>query len=472
MDQSDTGDERTEGIWPEGPPTQADPGYGPEAPWPPPPAWNEPAPHPPYPGQAAPSSPGSGGWGPPPPYGPNPYSPYGAAPNWGGWVPPAAPAAQARWGLPGAIIAVLVVAALLAGVAIGHGVWRPTRPSLAGGQLLPGGQALPGGFGTPSFGQGGSGTSIDVSKVAAEVDPALVDIDITLVDGAAAGTGIVLSSDGYVLTNNHVISGATSIKATDVGNGKTYDAQVVGYDRSRDVAVIKLAGASGLKTAVFGNSSQVRVGQPVVGIGNAGGTGGTPSTAPGVVTALDQSITAEDQSTGSTERLSGLIETNANIQPGDSGGALANAGGQVVGMDTAASAGFSFSFAGNQGFAIPINEARNLARLILAGQSSAQVHVGPTAFLGVEVQVSSGTGGPPVQGAAVARALPGGPAASVGVQGGDVIVGLGSQTVTSAGQLTDLLGRYRPGQQVKLTWVDPAGNTHSALVTLGSGPPQ
>jgi len=126
---------------------------------------------------------------------------------------------------------------------------------------------------------------------------------------------------------------------TDVGNNKTYTASVVGYDRTKDVAVLQLHNASGLTTATLGNSSNASVGEDVVGIGNAGGTGGTPSAVGGTVTALNQSITASDDGDGTSEQLSGLIETNADIQPGDSGGSLVNTSGDVIGMDTAASAG-------------------------------------------------------------------------------------------------------------------------------------
>jgi S1-C subfamily serine protease len=186
-----------------------------------------------------------------------------------------------------------------------------------------------------------STTALTTSQIANKVDPGLVDIVSTLGDqnAEAAGTGMVVTSSGEVLTNNHVIDGATSIKATDVGNGRTYTAKVVGYDKSNDVAVIQLQGASGLTTVSFGDSSQVTVGQSVVGLGNAGGKGGTPSVATGTVTALNQSITAGDEGSGSSENLTGMIETNANIQPGDSGGPLVNSAGQVIGIDTAASSG-------------------------------------------------------------------------------------------------------------------------------------
>ena len=182
----------------------------------------------------------------------------------------------------------------------------------------------------------------------------------------------MLSGNGIILTNNHVIDGATSISVTDIGNKKTYKASVVGYDRTKDIAVLQLQNASGLQTATLGNSSNASVGEDVVGVGNAGGTGGTPSAAGGTVTALNQSITASDDGDGTSEQLSGLIETNADIQPGDSGGALVDTSGDVIGIDTAASAGFSFQSndqsSGTQGFAIPINTALAIAKSIEAGQ--------------------------------------------------------------------------------------------------------
>jgi S1-C subfamily serine protease len=184
----------------------------------------------------------------------------------------------------------------------------------------------------------------------------------------------VLTSSGEILTNNHVIDGATSISVTDIGNGKTYTATVVGYDTTKDIAVLQLRDASGLQTASIGNSSNVSVGETVVGIGNAGGTGGTPSAAGGTVTALDQSITASDESSGSSEQLTDLIETNADIQAGDSGGSLVDSSGQVIAMDTAASTGSSDSTGGQssgyQSYAIPINEAISIANEIEAGLGS------------------------------------------------------------------------------------------------------
>src|SRR5580693_5399794 len=197
-----------------------------------------------------------------------------------------------------------------------------------------------------------SKNELTTAQIASRVDPAIVDVTSTLgyQQATAKGTGIVLTSNGEILTNNHVINGATSVSVTDIGNGQTYKATVVGYDETKDVAVLQLTGASGLTTANLGDSNTVGVGNAVVALGNAEGLGGTPSVATGSVTALNQSITASDESSATSEQLTGLIETNAGIEPGDSGGPLVNSHGQVIGMDTAASTNYTFGGEGNGGF--------------------------------------------------------------------------------------------------------------------------
>jgi S1-C subfamily serine protease len=429
---------------------------------------------------------------------------------------------------------VIVVVAMVLGAGIGYVLHNPstsTGNSARAGAILPGagsgtrsgtrpfGRTAPTPFtsrtGTTRFGSsrtGGStsaasGSPSTLTAIAAKVDPGLVDINTTLGydNEQAAGTGMVLTATGEVLTNNHVIDGATKISVTDIGNGRTYPAKVVGYDRTDDVAVIQLNGATGLKTVTVGNSSRVAVGEGVIGIGNAGGAGGSPSVAGGSVTALDQSITASDSGSGTTEQLTGLIETNAGIEPGDSGGPLVNSKGQVVGMDTAASQGFSFRAPGGQAYSIPINEAVTLARRIVSGQASSTVHIGETAFLGVEVRSTSaggstsgsargpggqfgtrstsstssttsttsrGTSPSSTSGAVVAGVLPGTPASGAGLAAGDVITALGGQPVTSPDSLSQLMGTHRPGDKVAVTWIDSSGQSHSATVTLVSGPPQ
>ncbi|HEY0532891.1 MAG TPA: trypsin-like peptidase domain-containing protein [Actinoplanes sp.] len=316
--------------------------------------------------------------------------------------------------------------------------------------------------------QGGA-TDSQVQAVAQKVDPALVDVDTVLgaQNGEAAGTGIVITSDGVILTNNHVVAGATAITVTDIGNQKQYRAAVVGYDRTQDIAVLKLDGASGLTTATLA-SAAAKAGQQVVAIGNAGGTGGTPSAVGGVISALGQSITASDESSGSSEQLTGLIEVNADIQAGDSGGPLLSTAGQVLGVDTAASAGFQYQAQGGDGFAIPIDSATTIADQIRAGQSSTKIHIGETAYLGVEL--AGATRGEQQQGPAVLGVVQNSPADQAGLARGDVIRSVGGTTVDSATALTNQMDQYHPGDKVKLTWDDLNGQSHSSTLKLTTGP--
>jgi S1-C subfamily serine protease len=340
----------------------------------------------------------------------------------------------------------------------------------SGGQLFgPGGEASESGSAGAAAGSGSSDSSGEVSSsITSKVDPALVDIDtdLGLEDGEAAGTGIVVTSTGEVFTNNHVIDGATTIHATDIGNGKTYTARVVGYDRSQDIAVLQLEGASGLTTASIGDSSSLQAGQSVTTIGNAGGVGGTPSAASGQITALDQSITASDEVDGTQEQLSGLIQINGDLQPGDSGGSLVNASGEVLGMDTAASTTFQIESSADEGFAIPISQVQTIAAEILDGRSSSTIHVGTTGFLGVLVDSRSSDG------ALVDEALSGTPAAGSGLSAGDVITALDGTSVSSPTALTDAILQEHPGDSVRVTWQTQAGTQQSATVKLASGPPQ
>ena len=319
----------------------------------------------------------------------------------------------------------------------------------------------------PVSGAGASTTS--------KVIAGIVDVNVTLgyENANAAATGMVLTSTGEVLTNNHVIRGATAIKVRDVGNGKSYTATVVGYDVAADIAVLQLKGAAGLKAVPIGNSSSVRVGAKVTGIGNAGGTGGTPSSATGSVTALDQTITASDEGAGTSEQLTGLIETNAPIEPGDSGGPLADASGNVIGIDTAASSSFQFQSGANEGFAIPINTAVSIARQIEAGNFKGNVHRGATAYLGVEVGNSGYyQNGSFLAGVVVVGVVPGSAAEKAGLNYGDVITSLNAKTIASPTQLVNMLLAISPGTKVTLNWDDQYGTTHRSVVKLRSGPPQ
>lgn len=343
-------------------------------------------------------------------------------------------------------------------------------PSAAAGHTVPGdGASAPP---APVI-SGARGAEVPAAQVAALVDLGLVDVD-AVIGGSqmeAAGTGMVLTPGGIVLTNNHIIEQASAIMVTDCGSGVSYTAKVLGYSVASDVAVLQVEGAPQLAT-VTPASAPARAGEQVLGIGNAGGGGGTPSFTLGTVTGTGQSVTASDDETGFAEQLSGMIATSAEIRPGDSGGPLADAYGQVVGMDTAGSASFQVgSGSAGGGYAIPVATALAIARQIVAGHPSATVHVGPTAFLGVQ----AGSGGAPgavVPGATVTGVAAGSPAAEAGLARGDVITSLGSHPVTSQAALTQVLAFDEvPGEDAVVSYADPAGRQHSVTVALGSGGP-
>ena len=261
-----------------------------------------------------------------------------------------------------------------------------------------------------------------------------------------------------------------------------------------------MRGRPRLKAVRIGDSARVRVGTPVLAIGNEAGQGGSPTVAPGVISSLDRTIVASDQSSGLTETLHGMMQTSADIRPGDSGGPLADATGRVIGIDTAAGGGTLYS-----GYAIPINQAMPIARQIAAGRPGGRVQIGLPAFLGVLVPgqqqhqpPAAGQPGPapdrhreqqrprlhqrrhhggPGQHRADRdrragrRGVSAGPRPpQAGLFAGDVITSVGGHAVTSPRSLTALLGRYRPGSQVSLAWVAPGGSLHTAVVTLAAGP--
>jgi S1-C subfamily serine protease len=401
-------------------------------------------------------------------------------------APPSGPPRNPARSLLAAAVLVVAIAAF-GGAALSHVLW-PTdssQPTANAGTNNNGNSIFGGGLQLPQNQNGSSGGTSSVpaaaASVARKINPGLVDINTQTQSGPAAGTGMVVTANGEVITNNHVIKGAESITATDIGNGRTYTARVVGYDRTHDVAVIQLEDASGLATVPIGNSSSVRVGSSILTFGNAGGVGGTPSVAGGAISALGRSISASDPETpGDAERLTGLIEIDGQIQPGDSGGPLTS-GGKVVGMDTAASVGFNFQSASGAGYAIPINQALAIGKTIVSGQSTASIHIGETAIIGV--LVASNTSGnltysgcpasestesgvliadPPINGA---------PAASTGIERCDLITGVGGTTVSSPAALLNVMETHHPGDSVALRWLDTSGQTHTVLIKLAVGTP-
>jgi S1-C subfamily serine protease len=339
-----------------------------------------------------------------------------------------------------------------------------------------------------------------------KLEPTVVDVTSALHYNAetAEGTGFVINAaDGLILTNNHVIRGATTVTVSLTSSGRQFPARIVGEDVTADVALLQIQDPAGLVTAAIGNSSTLPPGSPVLAIGNQAGVGGAPTVAPGVITGKGQTIQANDASSSFTETLHDMLVTNAHVAPGDSGGPLADAQGQVIGMITAAG-----TSPPNAGYAIPINYALAAARLIAVGRSAPGVIIGPQAFLGIVTAgaagggpqrhaggVSSPQGAPspapgapaaclqtstaatlpgrtaPVRsGALVYGVLCGTGAEAAGLAAGDVITSANGQPVTSPGGLTAIVNGCRVGALVPVTWVSTAGKRQIRLVRLDLAP--
>ena len=391
------------------------------------------------------------------------------------------------------IIMAIVGAALATGLLLAF--YNPTS----------GGLSLPGSGAVPAPGSGSTPLTGGEQAIVTKVKPGVVIINTALQynSEAAAGTGMVINASGLVLTNNHVIEESTKITATVVSTGQTYPATVIGYDKTKDVALIQLQHASGLTTVPIGNSSSVKVGNAVVALGNAEGQGAITAK-PGHVTALNQTITASDEgSSTASETLTGMIQTNADIVPGDSGGPLASSAG-VIGMDTAG------NDAGDQqaptGFAIPINMALSVARQIAGGHASSAVTIGYPPFAGIFIgsgsssspqaqaqqqeQQNGGSGStaqcytsnsdlsvpsviaPVSSGTLIIGTICGGPAAAAGMTGGAVITAVNGQAVGSPDDLASILSRFHPGDVISVTWVSPSGQRTTSSLHLAAGPPQ
>jgi serine protease Do len=305
----------------------------------------------------------------------------------------------------------------------------------------------------------------DIAAAAAAVEPAVVQVT-TRIDyqhAIGTGTGIVIDPGGVVLTNYHVVAGANTVTG-NVG-GRDYPADLVGYDRKHDIAVLQLRGAGGLPTAPIGDSGQVVIGEPTVGLGNASGVGAPLTHETGPVVALNRTVNAEDSLTGSSEEVNGLIEVAADVRPGDSGGPLVNGAGQVIGLVTAASVNFQMGPAG-KGFAIPINDAMGIAGQIRSGGASGNVHIGPPVLLGVGVGTEPRNGG----GVIVRDVMRGGPADQAGLAIGDVLTVLDGTSLDSATTLTYVLDRHYNGDVVDLTWIARDGQQRTGKATLVPGP--
>jgi S1-C subfamily serine protease len=401
----------------------------------------------------------------------------------------------------------VLAAGLAAGVtvALDH---PGSTPASNAGATLPGAGAVP----NPAASTGGSAALGSEQSVVNKVEPGLVVIDTTMQYNSLAGeaTGMVINSDGLVLTNNHVIEDSTKVTARVVSTGKTYSARVIGYDKTGDIALIQLQGASGLRTVPLGDSATVKTGAAVVAMGNAEGQG-TIITAGGRVTGVGKSITASDQGGSITsESLHGMFETDANIVQGDSGGPLVSRAGQVIGMDTAGATGGGFGQQqSGMGFAIPINTALGVARQIAAGHASSTISIGYPSFIGIFVgqgnstnpqiqaqqqEQQNGFGGfggggtpscysnnanigapssvaPVNSGTLVDGTICGSPAASAGMTGGSVITSVDGHPTASPAHLARVMSGLHPGETVTISWVSPSGQHTTSRITLAAGPP-
>jgi S1-C subfamily serine protease len=336
-----------------------------------------------------------------------------------------------------------------------------------------------------------------------KVKPSVVDVtSILRYDGEEAeGTGLIISApEALVLTNNHVIRDATQVTVTLTTSGRRYAARIVGVDIAADVALLQLKDATGLTAAAVGNSSAIAAGTPVLAMGNQGGAGGRPAVTSGVISALSQTIQADDPGSGFTETLHDMLQTSARISPGYSGGPLANAAGQVIGIDTASGSGAP----GANGYAIPIGDALAAARLIASGHPAPGVIIGSRGFLGVVLpqgavtspghqarhapssqaqslppgqclQTSAEVGSPrallPARpGALVEGVLCGTGAQVAGLVEGDVITSAAGQPVKSAQALTAIINRYRPGALIQVSWVSTSGARFRRVVRLDTAP--
>src|SRR5437016_4673087 len=400
---------------------------------------------------------------------PRSYAPLGRPPR---WAPPQRPPPTSVWSRIAEYVVLIAVVAAAAGAGIGWSLARAVNTH----QIAQSTTQTPAPI-TPTTpitpvtpGTGSSNAS--AAGIAAKVSPAIVDINTTIGTSQAAGSGMLVSPTGEILTNNHVVSGSTSITVAVEGQSGTYTAHVVGVDVSQDVAVIQIdQSVSGLPTITFADSSSLQVGDSVVTLGNALGQGGAPHVTQGQVTALNQTITASEGA-GTAETLRGMIESDAVIYQGDSGGALVNTSSQVVGMITAGEAQGLRSAASSTGYAIASNTAVGVANRIRAHEQAADLTYGQVGYLGVAVQSIDACGpsqlGLNVSSGALVSAAPlsGTPAASAGITKGSVITKVGGSSVTSADTLGTAVKSHKPGDRVSVTWVNTSGS-HTAIVTLG-----
>ena len=296
-----------------------------------------------------------------------------------------------------------------------------------------------------------------ITSIAESVSPSVVSIVTNVTTqtifgatkGEAAGTGIIVSKDGYVLTNKHVVSGADKVEVI-LSDGTSYtNVTVVGSDPLNDIAFLKINGVDNLSPAKLGDSATTRVGQEVVAIGNSLGQYQTTVTS-GIISGKGRPITAGSEGTGETESLTDLLQTDAAINPGNSGGPLLNRSGQVIGVNTAVAAN-----AQGIGFAIPINATKGALKQVLAGKGVERSYLG-LRYVTLTPDVAKQYNVSVTQGAYIIGAegspgvLPGSPADKAGLREKDIIKKVNNMTVGPQGGVSSLIGEYAPGDTVSL----------------------
>lgn len=388
--------------------------------------------------------------GPVPPPGPWAMNPQATPPPFVS-PPPPPPVARQRAGVTKPIIVTALLAGLLGG-AVGMGGSSLLGHDAASVPIL---NSQPAAAANAADAQPGS-----VTYAASVASKSTADIKVQTANGTAVGSGIVLSPDGYVLTNHHVVAGAGSGSTIVVttGDGQQHNATVTGNAPSYDLAVIKLEGASGLTPATLGDSDALKVGQQVVAVGSPDSLTNTVTS--GIVSALSRTVTAGDASGSSLTVYNGL-QTDTPINPGNSGGPLVNLQGQVIAVNSAVDTGQAAS-GGPQsfglGFAIPINTAKRIANQLLQdGQATKPV-------MGVSGSLSAGDR---TEGATVSSVQRGGPAADAGIREGDVITKIGDTTVSDYADLMAQILTHEPGETVPVTTGSGSG-ARTVQVKLGS----
>ena len=393
---------------------------------------------------------GSGGNG-----GYNGYS-YSSAPQ-----QPAKPPRKGRRTLL-RVLACVGVAALGFGGGIGGAVLA-SRTGLTGGQVVV--QQVQRDTSDATNANSTDGTSMSLQQISSVVSPSVVAITTEQMSGSqtwfggyyvqsGAGSGVIISQDGYILTCAHVVDGATSVKV-QLQNGETYDATIVGSDATSDIAVLKIE-AAGLTPAVIGDSSALAVGETVVAVGNPLGTLSNTVT-DGIISALNREVTVEDNDMT-------LLQTNASISPGNSGGGLFNANGELIGVVNAKS---SYSEAEGIGFAIPIDSAMEIAQQLIENGAVIRPALG-VKILDVMDANTANQLGVSTTGVYVVEVTAGGGAEAAGVQAGDRIIAVDDTAVSSSNSVKSYLADKQVGDTVNLQ-VEREGKVLTLTVTLGSG---